>query len=140
MVGDLKIPGTPTSISIRVSGISPFVDPATGTALAQLDFFHKDHILSPGVQGQVSFKANEHSGFLIPDSAVVYKGKDSFIRLIENQKIKQVQVVLGLKQRGNVEVLKGLSENAELVERASRFVADGEAVTIENEQKSEEKH
>ena len=141
MVGEFRFPGLETPVRVKVVGISPFVDPTTGTALAQLDILSKlNQIFSPGVQGQVVFKANEHQEFLIPDSALIYKGKDSFIRVIENKKIRQIQVHLGGKQRGNVEILKGLSGGMELVERASRFVADGETVTIENLEAPSESH
>jgi len=132
MVGEFKIPGQEIPLKVRVLGVSPFVDPKTGTALGQLDIITQNHpILSPGMQGQATFKAHLHEGLLIPDSAILYKGKDCLVRVIENKKIKQIPVVLGLKQRGRVEVLKGLSAGATLVERASRFVAEGEEVTIE---------
>lgn len=133
MMGEFKLPGQEALLNIRVLGVSPFVDPNTGTALAQLDIIHRTHaLLSPGMQGQVTFKANSHLGFLIPDTAVIYKGKETYIRVIENKKVKQIAAVLGSKQRGSVEVLKGLYSGAELVERSSRFVAEGEAVNVEN--------
>ena len=133
MTGEFKIPGQESPLAVQVLGVSPFVDPNTGTALAQLEIMNIDHpILSPGLQGQVIFKANQHEGFIIPDSAILYKGKESYIHSVENKKVKRILVTLGAKQRGNVEILKGLTSGVDLVERSSRFVAEGEEVTIEN--------
>jgi len=132
MSGEFKIQGQEAVLQVQVLGVSPFVDPNTGTALAQLNIVSKLHpVLSPGIQGQVSFQTNLHRGFAIPDSALIYKGADPFVRVLEDHKIKQIPVVLGTKQSGKVEILKGLHEGQDLVERASRFVADGEAVTAE---------
>jgi multidrug efflux pump subunit AcrA (membrane-fusion protein) len=91
--------------------------------------------MNPGIQGQVSFKVNRHEGFSVPDTAVIYQGKDTFVRIVDQNKVKLVPVVLGKKQRGNIEITKGLSPDVTLVERSSRFVSDGETVTIESLQK-----
>ena len=130
--GEFKTPGQDQSLSVRVLGVSPFVDPTTGTASAQLRILSQIPVpLTPGIQGQVIFKAHQHEGFSIPESAIIYKGKDAFVRTVENEHIKQIQVELGPKQRGQVEILKGLKGGEYLVERASRFVGDGEAVKVE---------
>jgi HlyD family secretion protein len=120
-----------------VAGVSPFVDPSTGTALAQLDVLEqskkvKSLALAPGLQGQVLFRANPRQGYQIPDTAVIYKGQDSFIRIVQDKKIKFIPISLGKKQRGLFEVLKGPSPQMHLVERSSRFVAEGETVALEN--------
>jgi multidrug efflux pump subunit AcrA (membrane-fusion protein) len=132
MIGEFKVLTQENLLKVEVSGVSPFVDPNSGTAVAQLEILSKTHpILSPGVQGQVIFKTNVHMGFLIPDSAVVYKGKDSFVKVIEDLKIKEVSAELGPKHGGSVEVIKGLYSGAQVVERSSRFVADGEVVEVQ---------
>ena len=132
MEGEFKIPGREGILLVWVIGISPFVDPTTGTALAQLRVRSKSElILSPGLQGQVSFKANLHQGISISESAVIYRGKEAFVRIVESGKIKQLQVELGAKQRGEVEIKRGLKGGESLVERVSRFVADGELVKVQ---------
>jgi multidrug efflux pump subunit AcrA (membrane-fusion protein) len=135
LTGEFYISNQEHFFNAKIRGVSPFVDPGTGTALAALEFLEgADRLPSPGVQGQVAFKVNSHFGFSVPDSAIIYKGKESFVRVVDSGKIKQISVVLGKKQRGFVEVLKGLYPDAHLVERASRFVAEGETVTVESAQ------
>lgn len=133
MQGELKILEHKTSFTVQISGISPFVDPNTGTALVQLNILpqKKEIFLSPGMQGQVEFKAKKHRGFLVPASSLIYKDKETFVYLVEGQKIKQVPVTLGTQQNGVVEILTGLFVGAELVERSSRFATEGETVVIE---------
>ena len=132
MVGEFRAMGNDVPIPVKIRGISPFVDPATGTANCEIEIDAKNKtFLSPGLLGQASFKANQHLGISIPDYALFYKGSDTYVRIVEGDKAKQVPVTLGKKQRGYVEITKGLSANSLLVERASRYVGDGEAVTVQ---------
>ncbi len=132
MRGEFKIAGQEQSFQVEVLGTSPFVKPGTGTASAKLKIASSvNQVLSPGIQGQVSFKTHSHQGFLIPDTAIVYRGKNTFIKIVENKKTKQLPVELGSKQRGYVEIIKGLFSGAEVIERSSRSVAEGESVNVE---------
>lgn len=125
--GKLKINGR-DDVTVRVRGISPFVDPATGTATCQLD---AESAVAPGLVGQVIFQVNERQGFTLPEHAVVYRGANTFLRVVEAAKAKYVPVTLGKRSRGSIEILKGLSEGAQVIERASAFIADGEQVEAE---------
>ena len=132
--GEFKIMGREEVLPVRVRGISPFVDPATGTATCELELadFSTDPVrLAPGMLGEVSFKANQHSGVSIPDSALFYRGSDIYVRVLDGMKAMQVKVSLGKRSRGNVEILKGLSSGAVVIQRTSRYIADGEEVTVE---------
>lgn len=133
--GSLRVSSSAEPIRVRVTGVSPFVDPATGTApceIALLPTKGARPLLAPGEVGQVSFKARARQGVSLPDHAITYKGTDPFVRVLEGTKSKRVAVVLGTKQRGYVEILKGLAPGAVIVERSSRFVADGEEVSVQN--------
>jgi multidrug efflux pump subunit AcrA (membrane-fusion protein) len=139
MPGEFRYAGRDDKVRLRVRGISPFVDPATGTATCELEVVPGQNVaLAPGVLGQATFKANAHRGISIPDYAVIYRGTDTFVRVIpegsskEGQKAMQLAVKLGRKERGSVEVLSGLKADARLVLRASRYVADGEVVTVQD--------
>ena len=131
--GEFHVGGEDTkTISAKITGLSPFVDPATGTATCELEVGKDDaRGLSPGVSGLLRFKAGLRQGFSVPDYAIVYKGSDTFVRVVENGKAKQLPVTLGRKSRGIVEITQGLYDNATLIERSSRFIADGEDVTVQ---------
>lgn len=139
--GEFRVSGREGLIPVKVKGISPFVDPGLGTATAELevsDASKNSLVLTPGLVGQVNFQVNKRSGIVIPDFALVYKGKESFVRILENGKSKKVAIVVGPKARGQVEILSGLKENDVIIERASGFVADGEEVKIEQSEGKKE--
>jgi multidrug efflux pump subunit AcrA (membrane-fusion protein) len=151
----LKSVGTDSQepIKLKVEGISPFVDPATGTASCELDVEKvaaakvargadkkSEKIKTPtivarlpqlGMIGRVSFRVNIRKGISISDSAITFRGHDPFVRIVVDGKAKLVAVTLGRKESGSVEILKGLKPGDQVVERASGFVADGEAVDVQ---------
>jgi len=130
MTGELSAPSLDAPVPVKILGVSPFVDPATGSASAELKPL-AEHRLPPGIVGRVTFKAREHVGIEIPESAITYRGQDAFVRLVEEGKAKFQKVELGQSRRGMVEVLKGLVEGTTFILRANAFVSDGEAVTVE---------
>ena len=122
-------------------GVSPFVNPATGTATCELEIIDKkDDQVLPGRVGNVTFRANIRRGFTIPVHALYYKAEKTFVRTVDDKKIAHnIPVVLGRKQRGQVEILEGITEGLQIIERASRFVAEGKSVKIQATKKKSEK-
>lgn len=136
----LTIPGAVdgATILLKVKGISPFVDPATGTALCELETANsKLRLPPPGAIARVSFKSNIRQGISILDSALTYRGRDPFVRIVDAGKAKLVPVTIGRKQAGYVEILKGLKTGDTIVERTSKFVRDGEAVEVQEKSVTE---
>jgi multidrug efflux pump subunit AcrA (membrane-fusion protein) len=131
MTGEFTPSGRDEKIAVRIKGVSPYVDPATGTATCELELASASAAVAPGSVGQVSFQANRRQGFSVPDHALLYKGDDPYLRLAQEGKAKLVAVKLGRKQRGVVEILSGLTPGALVIERASRYVADGEEVSVQ---------
>lgn len=129
MRGTFRLTPRDSDTSVIIKGISPFVDPATGTASCEIEPEWPCSI-APGLIGQVSFRANARQGISIPEHALYYKGEETYVRILEGGKAKLVKVKLGKRQQGTYEVLEGLSAGMVLIERTSRFVADGEAVSV----------
>lgn len=116
--GELTFPSFDTVFPVKVLGVSPYVDPATGTATAELSLPKKKKNgfqLPPGLVGKVSFKVRQHKGFEIADHAIFYQGRDPFIRIVKEGKVKFLPVTLGPTRRGMVEIKKGLEKNMVLV-------------------------
>lgn len=120
-----------SSIPCKVVGISPFVDPTTGTVTAELEITRPGEHLAPGILGQALFKMNPRNGITILDSAVFYKGSETYARILEKGRSKIIAIQLGRRQRGRVEVLGGLNAEQLLIERTSRYIGDGEEVTVQ---------
>lgn len=132
LIGKLTVPSQDGESTVKVVGISPFVDPATGTATAELLPDGKSKMaLPPGLIGRVTFRAHDHSGIQIPESAVIYRGQSTVVRVVEKGKARYVPVTLGATRRGLIEVLKGLGAGTQVIVRASAFIAEGEKVEVQ---------
>jgi multidrug efflux pump subunit AcrA (membrane-fusion protein) len=113
-------------------GISPLVSSTTGTATANLVFKNKNLKLSAGTIGKVQVVLKGDAAIKIPEQAIVYKGADPYVRVIDANNIAKYKlVVLGVRQAGEVEIKKGLAADETLIERASAYVQDNKVVQIE---------
>jgi multidrug efflux pump subunit AcrA (membrane-fusion protein) len=134
MKGSLLLSSSNVQTAIKVLGVSPFVDPATGTASCQIAL-EKDQkkmvTIIPGMLGEVTFKTHIRQGISISEEALVYQGKDPFARVYESGKLKLLPIKLGRFQGSRIEVLDGLKSGMKLVTRASRYVGAGDTIQVE---------
>jgi multidrug efflux pump subunit AcrA (membrane-fusion protein) len=130
--GEMTFPGVGQPLNAEVKGISPSIDPMLGTASCELQVApNAQKSIVAGMVGRVQFKVNQRQGFLLPDFAIVYRGDNTFVRTVKDGKATKVPVKLGERRQGQVEILSGISSGDEVIERASRFVADGAPVKVE---------
>jgi multidrug efflux pump subunit AcrA (membrane-fusion protein) len=133
MEGTFQLSGSAEKIQVNIKGLSPFIDPTTGTAECDLTISQKEvSKLPPGSVGEAHFEINRRKGFVFPDNSIVYKGNDTFVRLVLNGVAKKIPVELGRRERGTVEILKGVKNGDQVIERASQFIADGDKVQVES--------
>jgi multidrug efflux pump subunit AcrA (membrane-fusion protein) len=125
------------TIEMKVVGVSPTIDPTTGTATCELEPVHATATLSQGYLGQVSFKANIRKGLTVPDHAIVYRGNEIFLRVVREGRSHLTAVKLGKRQRGSTEIMSGIADGDVIIESASKHVSDGDEVTIEGAKKAE---
>lgn len=118
---------------IQVEGVSPLVSSLTGTATANLVFKNKNLRLAAGSLGQVIVTLKGSPSIQIPEQAIVYRGADPFVRVVEGEVAKYRPVVLGRRVAGQIEIKKGLSAQEMLIERASQFVQDNKAVQVDKQ-------
>ncbi len=122
-----------SSLPIKLTAISPLIDPKTGTATAEMDFVNKKDLPTIGSISQVQFQISTGDKFLIPESSLDYIQGRPYIRVLNpNNEVKKVEVQLGENSNGLFEIRKGLSGNEQLIVRATRTVKEGEAVELEN--------
>jgi multidrug efflux pump subunit AcrA (membrane-fusion protein) len=139
MEGKFTMRGQQEDLKVRVVGVSPIVDPATGSASAELEFIESDLAVAPGSLGKVQFSANQHDGIALPEHALSYRGRDAFVRLVSEGKVKKANVKLGAKRRGMVEILEGVQDGDIVVERASGFLPEGAEVEVKESENNGEK-
>jgi membrane fusion protein (multidrug efflux system) len=137
MQGIFEVLGTDTTLKIRVVGVSPLVDTATGTASAELEPMEETHkIIYPGRVGRVSFKANQHQGMMLTDSALIVENSKTFVRVVREGKAIKIPVITGLRTRGKVEILSGVEIGEHIIARSSGYIREGAEVQVEEDSSS----
>lgn len=119
------------AVEMVVEGISPTVSATTGTAPAVLIFTKPAVNIASGVVGQIQIKIKPQNQILVPEQAVIYKGTQPYLRVIENKTAKFREITLGPRVAGQVVITKGVKENETIIERASQYVGDEKPVEVE---------
>lgn len=136
-VGSLKL--NDKLYTVKVSAVSPVVDPATGTATVELKPAKGDH-LTPGMIGRVEFKIHERQAFQVSDSAIVFKGTDPYLRVVADNKASWRKVTTGPSVGGQTEVLSGVKTGEQIIVRTTSYISDGDVVQIQAAKKGEVAH
>jgi multidrug efflux pump subunit AcrA (membrane-fusion protein) len=121
-------------LPVVVSAISPLVDPATGTVTMELKPTENTAAIPLGVIGKIKFSLDPRPAIEIPQEAVVYRGKKTYVRTLKGNKAKIVPVEIADTKRGLTEVTSGLNVGEAFIVRASGFVDDGQTVVVQEEE------
>jgi membrane fusion protein (multidrug efflux system) len=102
-----------------VSTIDARIDPTTRSVTVRADFPNPDRRLRPGMLVQVALRHGERTTLLLPEIAVVQVGERTFVyRVGADGSVQQVDVKVGTRRDGRVEILDG-------VKAGDRVVVDG---------------
>lgn len=109
---DLEFTGTVSSMDSRV-------DPVTRAVTVRADFPNPDGVLRAGMLMMVDLMQPEREVLALPEIALVQVGRESSVfRVNEDEVVQQVPVAIGVRRRGEVEIVEGL-------EAGDRVVIDG---------------
>lgn len=87
--------------------------------------------LRPGLFARVTIIAEEReSALLVPESAIVPQGGRRFVYRLEGDKVARVEVRLGKRQAGEVEVIEGLRPGDVVVTAGQQRLREGAAVEV----------
>lgn len=129
--GSFVVSGRNERLPVTVVGVSPFVKATTGTATCEIALGETSDEILPGLVGQVLFRTNVREGIAIPAHMIQYKEKQIYVRTVDGQmNARYVNVTLGRKQNGEVEITSGLEAGMRVIERNSRYVPDGGKVQL----------
>lgn len=121
---------------VRVKGLSPIVDPRTGTAMAEVEFLSaKDSSLLPpaGTVGRLSFELSSGRVMLIPENSLTYVGGKPTVRILdESNASRRRPVEIGEQREDSFVVRSGLQAGERVIVRASRTPKEGEEVIPED--------
>ncbi len=117
-----------------VSRIAEALDPSSRTMKTEIDFRNPQHILRPGMYGDVTLEIEKlPNALVIPDVALVVEGSKKFIWVVRDGTAHRVQVEIGLDDGTQVEIRSGLSAGEQLVVAGKEGLAEGKLVRASSE-------
>jgi len=125
---DLRVAPYPDRVfSGTISFVAPSLNPQNRRLLVKARVPNPDLVLRPGLFATVEAKLAARDDVLaVPDSAVVYGSKGTFVwRVDDQQKAEAVDVAIGIRHEGLVEVTSGLDPGDVVVVAGTNKLAPG---------------
>ena len=110
----------------KIESVASRVDAQTRSILARAKINNENSEIIPGSLLEIEIFYNEKEALGIPDTSIMYEGSKKFIyKVIENNIIKKFEIETGMRSKGNVEVLRGLSAGDEIIAEGLTKVRPG---------------
>jgi RND family efflux transporter MFP subunit len=107
------------------------IDPASRTLLVEVDVDNRSSQLLAGTLAQVHFKVNPvGSIFVIPVSALVFKGDGLQVGTVKDSVAHLVPVTIGQDDGRTVQIMAGLNKDAKVIQDPPDSLIDGEKVHV----------
>ena len=72
---------------------------------------------------------NEKEALSVADTSIIFEDEKKFVyKILENNKIEKTEVVTGIRKKGNLEILEGLSANDRIVKEGLTRLSNGMSV------------
>jgi len=111
-----------------VSRIAGGVDPQTRTVQVEVDLPNPGHLLRPGMYATAEISAGSQRALVVPLSAIITLGTESYVWAVVEGKTTQRQVAIGRETGTLVEITGGITQSDLIVFRGSDQVREGQPV------------
>ena len=93
----------------EVDGVSSRINAETRSLLTRVKINNENYELIPGSLLEVNLNYNERSSLSIPDTSIMLEGNKSYVyKVKEESTANKTEIKIGLRNKGNVEVISGL--------------------------------
>ncbi|MGH7801575.1 MAG: efflux RND transporter periplasmic adaptor subunit [Thermodesulfobacteriota bacterium] len=107
------------------------LNPETRTMRTEIDIPNPDHILRPGMYGNMTLNLEVHkNAIIILATALVVEKNKKFVYKVMNGKVKKVEIKTGIDDGIQVEVTEGLTGDEDIIVKGKNTVSDGEVVEV----------
>jgi len=111
--------------------IDPRVDVTTRTLLARARVPNKENKLRPGMFASAVVElSRREQAVLVPEQALVPSGQEQFVFRIVDGKAARTKVTIGVRRKGEVEILSGVGPQEMIVTAGHQKLRDGRAVNV----------
>ena len=110
----------------KIESVASRVDAQTRSILARAKINNENDEIIPGSLLEIEILYNEKDTLSIPDTSIMYEGSKKFIyKIIENNVLKKIEIKTGVRSKGNLEVLNGLTEGDKIIAEGLTKVRPG---------------
>lgn len=113
-----------------VSGVGTVLDPISGTVPVELTFTKGQEALLAGTITNIELLLSQEEKLFVPQKAIYYSGEKTFIPLLVDGKVKKVEVKIGRREKGELEILEGVKLEETMIVGAGEFLKDGVQVEV----------
>lgn len=119
----------------RVAAIDSRVDPDTRAVRVRAEIDNPDHVLRPGMLLSLELRANPERALALAEQALVPLGSSQYVVVLDREdKPQRVEVEIGRRVPGLVEIRKGLSKDARVVIDGATLIPPGGGVEVVREE------
>lgn len=131
----VRVEGMPKPLTGKVVRINPATQAGSRSIMVYIQIANSDGLLRVGMFGEAQLTTAKKSGVLaVPASAVQTNGGNTFVYAIENARLVQKPVTLGMKgnngEGGAVEILSGLNADTQIVKTNLGTLRSGTPVKV----------
>lgn len=117
----------------EIYAIDPKIDPAGRSLQVRARVPNDDGRLRPGLFARVKVRlGTRENAILIPEQAIVPRGRDRFVFKVVDGKAVEVKVEIGQRRFGTVEIVDGLAAGDRVVTAGQLKIRDGAPVAPVN--------
>jgi len=110
----------------KIESVASRIDAQTRSILARAKINNENSEILPGSLLEIEIFYNEKNALSVPDTSIMYEGSKKFVyQIIENNMIKKIEIETGIRNKGNLQVLSGLSEGEKIIAEGLTKVRPG---------------
>ncbi len=117
----------------RVAQISPRVDPVTRSVAIRAEIPNDELRLRPGMLMTVDLVRERRDGMMVPESALIPRGERQYLFRVADGTAERVEVRIGARRPGIVEILDGIAPGETVVVEGSLRLRPGAPVRVARE-------
>ncbi len=114
----------------EVSEVATRIDPSTRAFRVRASLANDDRALVGGLFMSVTMELGERQSVVVPETAIVREGEETYLFVVEDGTARRVVVSVGRQLGEEVEILEGLTDGQEVVTGGIQRLGDGAAVTV----------
>ena len=125
---EVKVQGVPEKTwQGKVDYIYPELNPKTRTLKVRLTIETPKQLLKPNMFADVSLFTSDKKALTVPSEALIYyENSTRLVKVVKENKYKPIEVKIGMKSNGLVEILEGIEDGDEILV-SGQFMIDSES-------------